>query len=86
MQTMLDAGISTRRGIMCIHREPAYQQEGWSCGITEKPCQCEPGRCDRLRESELAQERAILLPLFHQMTEQDQDRVISVLEKALEDA
>ena len=24
MQAMLDAGISTRRGIMCTHREPAY--------------------------------------------------------------
>ena len=25
MQAMLDAGVSTRRGIMCSHREPAYQ-------------------------------------------------------------
>jgi dTDP-4-amino-4,6-dideoxygalactose transaminase len=34
---------------------------------------------DRLTESEQAQERAIILPLFHQMTEQEQDRAIAVL-------
>lgn len=78
MQRMLDAGISTRRGIMCTHREPAYQREAWSCGIVENRCQCELGRCDRLRESELAQDQAILLPLFHQMTEQEQDHVSKV--------
>ncbi len=32
----------------------------------------------RLRESELAQEQSILLPLFHQMTEQEQDYVSKV--------
>ncbi len=79
MQTMLDAGISTRRGIMCAHREGAYQSEAWSCGIVRENCNCEEGRCDRLRESEQAQDRAIVLPLFHQMTEQEQDRVVEVL-------
>lgn len=83
MQTLLDAGISTRRGIMCAHREPAYQQEAWSCGIAQDQCRCEPGKCDRLKESEQAQERAILLPLFHQMTEQEQDRVMDALKAAL---
>jgi perosamine synthetase len=29
MQRMLDAGIATRRGIMCAHREPAYQNQPW---------------------------------------------------------
>ena len=32
MQKMLDAGVATRRGVMCAHREPAYQTEPWSCG------------------------------------------------------
>ena len=36
MQAMLDAGIATRRGIMCAHRESAYQIEAWSCGISQK--------------------------------------------------
>ncbi|MDV2996532.1 MAG: GDP-perosamine synthase [Chroococcidiopsis sp. SAG 2025] len=67
MQAMLDAGISTRRGIMCAHREEAYQSEAWSCGS------------DRLIESEEATDRAIILPLFHQMTEPEQDRAIAVL-------
>lgn len=79
MQSMLDAGISTRRGIMCAHREPAYQQEAWSCSVGREECQCNPGYCDRLRESEHAQDRTILLPLFHQMTEQEQDCVVQAL-------
>jgi perosamine synthetase len=82
MQTMLDAGISTRRGIMCAHREPAYQHEAWSCGVAQADCLCEPGYCDRLGESEQAQDRTILLPLFHQMTEQEQDCVVQVLKAA----
>ena len=80
MQAMLDAGISTRRGIMCAHREAAYQSEAWSCGIALAECQHELGRCDQLSESELAQERSILLPLFHQMTEQEQDYVSKIFE------
>jgi perosamine synthetase len=82
MQTMLDAGISTRRGIMCAHREPAYQHEAWSCGAAWADCPCEPESCDRLGESEQAQDRTILLPLFHQMTEQEQDCIVQVLKAA----
>lgn len=83
MQAMLDAGISTRRGIMCAHREPAYQQEAWSCGKAQGTCECPSSDCDRLRESEQAQEHAILLPLFHQMTEVEQDEVIQTLKTLL---
>lgn len=79
MQAMLDAGIATRRGIMCAHREPAYSNEVWSCGIEREGCNCEEGRCDRLTESEQAQERVILLPLFHQMTENEQNYVVEAL-------
>lgn len=79
MQAMLDAGISTRRGIMCAHREVAYEHEIWSCGNEREACHCGKGRCDRLYESEQAQEHAIVLPLFHHMTEQEQDRVIEAL-------
>jgi perosamine synthetase len=81
MQTMLDSGIGTRRGIMCTHREPAYQSEAWSCGIAKEKCQCEAGKCDRLTESERAQDNAILLPLFHQMTEREQDFIASELQR-----
>jgi dTDP-4-amino-4,6-dideoxygalactose transaminase len=69
MQRLLDAGISTRRGVMNAHREAAYPDGTWRA----------PGS---LRESEAAQETAIVLPLFHQLTETDQDRVIEELIRA----
>jgi perosamine synthetase len=83
MQVMLDARISTRRGIMCSHREPAYQQELWSCGTTKQACQCKPGQCDRLLESEKAQDRTILLPLFHDITEQEHDHIVQAFKTAV---
>ncbi|MGL5831844.1 MAG: DegT/DnrJ/EryC1/StrS family aminotransferase, partial [Waterburya sp.] len=87
MQGMLDAGISTRRGIMCAHREPAYNQEKWSCGIQRETCDCQKESCDReaypkcnrLLESEQAQNNSIILPLFHQMSEPEQDYVVKLL-------
>ncbi|WP_392483190.1 DegT/DnrJ/EryC1/StrS family aminotransferase [Nostoc sp. C110] len=82
MQAMLDAGISTRRGIMCAHRESAYQSEAWSCGVEPKACKCGVGNCDRLSESEQAQDHTVLLPLFHQMTQEEQDYVVKVLKMA----
>jgi perosamine synthetase len=85
MQEMLDLGIATRRGIMCTHREPAYQQEKWSCGIAREKCNCKPGTCDRLIESEKAQDCCILLPLFHQMTDGDLDRVVRALKNLSSD-
>jgi perosamine synthetase len=83
MQEMLDSDIATRRGIMCAHREPAYAEIPWSCGQNATPCTCPPRTCVRLTHSEEAQETAILLPLFHQMTEQDQITVTETFRKAL---
>ncbi|MBD2434783.1 MULTISPECIES: DegT/DnrJ/EryC1/StrS family aminotransferase [Fischerella] len=82
MQTMLDAGISTRRGIMCAHREVAYEHETWSCDSEKETCHCRKGTCDRLCESEQAQDHTVLLPLFHQMTQQQQNYVVKVLKMA----
>jgi perosamine synthetase len=70
MQRLLDEGVSTRRGIMCTHREPAYQKEVWRMGN------------DHLFESEQAQDQTIILPLFQQMIEAEQDRVITTLKMA----
>ena len=67
MQAMLDAGVSTRRGIMCSHREPAYR---------DRPL------CYDLDQSEQAQDHCVLLPLYSQMTAQEQDRVTSALRQA----
>jgi perosamine synthetase len=82
MQTMLDVSVATRRGITCTHREPAYRSEDWSCDRDRAVCQCER-RCDRLQESEKAQGQTILLPLFHQMTELEQERTIEVLKSSV---
>ena len=81
MQVMLDSGVVTRRGVMCAHREPAYPRGTWSCG--EPICDCLPGPCSRLKASEQAQDRCILLPLFHQMSEIQQDRVVEALRNAI---
>lgn len=68
MQAMLDAGIATRRGIMCAHREACYAAEPLH----------EP-----LPNSEDAQDHCIILPLYPQMTEEEQDTVINGLRSAI---
>jgi len=66
----LDEGIATRRGVMNAHRERAYPPGSWSA----------PGP---LTNSEIAQDRCIMLPLYHDMTEPDQDRVVDALRNAV---
>jgi perosamine synthetase len=68
MQHMLDRGVATRRGIMCIHREAAYADIQQRFPLTE---------------SERAQDRCILLPLFPQMTDAMQEEVVEGLRGAL---
>jgi dTDP-4-amino-4,6-dideoxygalactose transaminase len=72
MQRMLDDGISTRRGVMCIHREPAYANPPESDG-TRFP----------LPVSEEAQERGVILPMFAGMTAEQARWVASRLDEAL---
>lgn len=83
MQKMLDDGVATRRGIMCSHREPAYPDESYTCGEQRTECECASHSCQRLVCSEEAQDRSIALPLYPQMSEADQDRVVESLFKAL---
>jgi perosamine synthetase len=68
MQLMLDRGVSTRRGIMCAHREAAYAAT--------------PPR-QSLANSEAAQDHCIILPLYPQMTDEEQDTVITELRSAI---
>jgi perosamine synthetase len=70
MQALLDQGIATRRGIMCAHREPAYQRETWRAGGS-------------LSASEQAQDECILLPLFHQLRKEEQELIASRLRTVL---
>jgi dTDP-4-amino-4,6-dideoxygalactose transaminase len=64
MQRMLERGISTRRGIMSSHREPPYRDAKWS---------------SLLKNSEAVTDQCMILPLFHQMTEQEQSEVIQAI-------
>ena len=85
MQSMLDAGIATRRGIMCSHREGAYSADTWTCATRLKgDCDCAPGACAELEQSEQAQDRCIVLPLFPQMTPDQQHEVADALRLAIE--
>jgi dTDP-4-amino-4,6-dideoxygalactose transaminase len=69
MQSLLEQGIATRRGIMCSHREAPYSGE--------------KQRHD-LRQSELAQHHTILLPIYSQMTEGDLVCVASAIRRELD--
>ena len=59
MQTLLDRGVSTRRGVMNAHLEPAYRGRGTHRAVSS------------LTRSEAAQNNTIMLPLFVQMSEDD---------------
>ncbi len=71
MQYMLDRGVSTRRGIMCAHREPAY---------ADMP------RRHPLPESETAQDRCILLPMHQDLSGEDLGFVARTLRLACQAA
>jgi dTDP-4-amino-4,6-dideoxygalactose transaminase len=67
MQSLLDAGVASRRGIMCSHREAAYAD-----------CAAGP-----LPNSEAAQDECIVLPLYPQMDAADLDSVARALGDAI---
>jgi dTDP-4-amino-4,6-dideoxygalactose transaminase len=66
MELMHDAEITTRRGIMASHLEPAYA--GHPHGD--------------LPMTEQLTEQSLILPLFHDLTDKQQDRVVAVLRAA----
>jgi perosamine synthetase len=70
MQQLLDEGISTRRGVMNAHEEAAYPAGTWRTTP------------HGLAESEAARNATLMLPLYHQLTHDEQDRVIASLTRA----
>jgi dTDP-4-amino-4,6-dideoxygalactose transaminase len=64
MQALLERGISTRRGIMNAHQEPAYADP----------------RKEALPASEAARDQTILLPLYSSMTAAEQQYVVDQLQ------
>jgi perosamine synthetase len=83
MQALLVAGISSKRGVMCAHRTGAYAEAPWLCSESTQTCQCAPNTCVRLGESERAEDRCLLLPLYPRLTEAEQDRVAWALRDAV---
>ena len=63
LRVLADAGISARRGIMAAHREPAYSDHNHA----------------PLPVTELITDNSLILPLFHEITMQEQDSVLSVI-------
>jgi perosamine synthetase len=66
LQRLADAGISARRGIMAAHLEPAYADVAHRELPVTQRLTC----------------RTLILPLFHDLTEPEQDLVVSVIAAA----
>ena len=66
LRMLADAGVSARRGIMAAHLEPAY------AGVA----------CPPLPVTERVTAGSLILPLFHELTAGEQDRVVSVVHAA----
>jgi dTDP-4-amino-4,6-dideoxygalactose transaminase len=68
LAALADAEISARRGIMAAHRQPAYRD--WHDGNVPLPA------------TEYLTDNTLILPLYHELTVADQDRVIDALTAA----
>jgi perosamine synthetase len=66
LRILADAGVSARRGIMAAHLEPAYRD------VAHRP----------LPVTERLTSRTLILPLFHDLTEPQQDLVVSTIAAA----
>ena len=64
MRELLNRGVSTRRGIMAIHRELPYSNASQN---------------SHLQETNSVTDNCIILPIFHAMSEEDQDYVIDCI-------
>ena len=63
LHALADVGVSARRGIMAAHLEPAY------AGMTPGP----------LPVTERLTDDSLILPLYHEMTPADQERIVDVV-------
>ena len=66
LRKLMSRGISARRGFMAAHLEPAYSDIAHG----------------ELGVTEHLTNRSIILPLFHELTEADQDKVIDVIHES----
>jgi len=64
LEALARADISARRGIMAAHRQPPYRELTPEAGLPV---------------TEHLTDATLILPVYHQLTDEDQDRVIAVL-------
>lgn len=62
-------GVATRRGLMAIHREPSYRDALIAGSLTE---------------TDLAAAQTLILPMYADLSEEDQDYVIDQLREAVD--
>lgn len=67
MQELLNRGVASRRGVMAIHREAPYTNGAWDASLAV---------------TNLVADSTLILPLFHAMTQDDQDYVIQCVKDA----
>jgi perosamine synthetase len=72
LQHLAAADVSARRGIMAAHLEPAYDHDAPRPHL----------RRASLPVTEWLTSRTLILPLFHELTEPEQDHVVSVIATA----
>lgn len=68
LEILAEADISARRGIMSSHRQPAYRDADAGSAT--------------LAVTERLTDNTLILPVFHQMTAEEQDRVIAAMKVA----
>lgn len=66
LEALAHADISARRGIMAAHRQPPYRD------LTPE---------EGLPVTERLNDATLILPVYHMLTDEDQDRVIAVLQR-----
>jgi dTDP-4-amino-4,6-dideoxygalactose transaminase len=66
LRMLADNGVSARRGVMASHTEPAYADQPWP----------------PLPVTERLSSCSLILPLFHELTESEQDLIVSVIRTA----
>jgi perosamine synthetase len=64
---LLAAGVGAKPGVMTAHREPAYRNRGVAVSLPR---------------TEAASDGSLLVPLYPDLTEEEQDRVVAALYEA----
>ena len=72
IKILKNEGISAKRGIMNSHEQKAYKVEPWSTGQNTKDS-------SKLINSEIAFNQSLLIPLFTQLSNNEQKLITELL-------